>query len=156
MRKYSISILPSVYLLFLALLICSKASGAVKIINKTDIPLKLTGHYTYADNRHRSHLVEATAKDEKAVFLSWEQEWNLLYYRLTAIALYMPGKMYHPIVSVSVSSPDSLAGKLVLNSLQYPEVSIDGEKIKLMVDSNCFDDTKKEMCLLTIKKYEEN
>ena len=158
MKKYRIKILHSVYLLFITLLVCGNVSGAVKIINKTDISLRLIGDYE--DNNGTRWSDNVVEKGEQ-VSLGWT-DYSRRYdgdqgaYRLKNMMLYIPDNMNEPIVRVSANSMDiyfMMIGRLILNRGQYPEVDIDGKKVKLMVVSNCFGKTRKVTCKLIIEKY---
>ena len=145
MKRQRIKILHSVSLLFITLLICCNVFGkvqfkGVKIINKTDIPLKLFGKYSNGFTDRTSYKM---VKKGNVVSLKWLYAGRGRYeHRLKNIKLYIPGKLEHPVVDIDIEGSFSLL-------TPHPEVDVDGEKVKLMVSSDCFE-RKQTVCQLVI------
>ena len=146
MKRQRIKILHSVFLLFIALLICCNVFGEVqfpkvKIINKTDIPLKIFGKYSSA---FKGKTLHGMAKKGKVASLKGVHGSGKYQYHLRNIRLYIPGKLKHPVVDIDTTGHFDLR-------TPHPEVDIDGKKVKLTVSSDCFKENKAE-CQLVISR----
>ena len=120
MAKYNIKILHLVYLLLITLLVCNKAAGGVKVINKTKVVFYVTGVYDHPWGNTWQHRISADlSRDEKTTYYSWKKRWGKSQFRLTELKLHADNWWNPDIISVSVNSRHILfvtVGKLVLKA----------------------------------------
>ena len=165
-KRNNIKIIYLFHVTAIILLISCKAIGGVKIINQTGIELEAVGtfssHATEKCTAHTELIKFRAKKDGGTVYFDWGRKRNdphcvpSYYFQLRNIALYKDDTGQSPILSVSTCSQHfmlTIVGKLFPKGSRSPEVNINREKIKLMMNSNCFGKKRQKECKLIIKKH---
>ena len=162
-KKNPVKILYSVHFLLIFLMISSKAIGGLLVINKTNIELKATGtsesmalgecpaqtstaSFTVKKNGGTSYFEwDKRRKDERCLFPPFFQFRNISVYR---------SENNDEIISASAEASHGFLlahGKLIGKFPQTKTVNINGKKIELTIDANCFK-SKHTNCKLILRQ----
>ena len=149
MTKKPVKILCSVHFLLILLMISCKAIGGLFVINKTNIELKVTGTFKSIATKKcpaQTNTSGFTAKHGDVSYFEWyksRKDCRCLsspHFQFRNISVYRSDNN-NKIISASVETMEDYIltyGRLIGKFPQNKIVNINGKKIKLTVDANCF------------------